>query len=65
VKHVDEMPLAEAAKALGISWHRAWRLLLVGALDGRRDRISGRWLVQRSSVERVKRANGERPLPAA
>jgi predicted site-specific integrase-resolvase len=51
VKHVDEMPLAEAAKALGISWHRAWRRLLVGELDGQRAE-SGRWLVTRASVER-------------
>jgi hypothetical protein len=44
-----EIPLSEAARRLGISWHQAWRLLLVGALKGRKE--GGRWVVEDSSVE--------------
>jgi len=57
VTQLEEVPLAEAAKALGISWHRAWRLLLMGQLDGRK--CGGRWVVSRVDVERAaKRALG-------
>ena len=57
LKHNEEteVTLSDAAHQLGLSWAATWRLVLIGALDGRRDRVSGRWRVQRSSVERVKR----------
>lgn len=57
MEHNDEaeVVLSDAAHELGLSWAATWRLVLTGALDGRRDQASGRWRVQRSSVERVKR----------
>jgi len=57
--------LSDAAHELGLSWAATWRLVLTGVLDGRRDPISGRWRVRRSSVELAKRARGESHLPAA
>lgn len=45
----NEIALSDAAQRLGLSWERAWRLLLSGALTGRKD--GGRWLVSVSSVE--------------
>ena len=45
----EYMPLAEAAKELGISWHRAWRLVLTGRLDAHKN--GGRWLVKIASIE--------------
>lgn len=56
----DEIGLAEAAQRLGISWQRAWRLVLTGALDGhQRD---GRWYVHVESVAAMKTvvASGQR-----
>lgn len=47
----DRVTLADAAKELGISWHRAWRLALTGELDSHRE--SGRWYVSRESVESI------------
>ena len=58
----NETSISDAAHELGLSWAATWRLVLTGALNGRRDRISGRWRVDRSSVERVKRDS--RQLPA-
>jgi hypothetical protein len=46
----DEMSLAAAAQQLGISWQRAWRLVLTGELDGRQR--GGRWFVRSDSVAR-------------
>jgi len=49
-----EVGLAGAAKELGISWQRAWRLLLTGELDGhQRD---GHWYVRTDSVAALKAA---------
>lgn len=45
-----EIGLTQAAVMLRVSWHCAWRLVLVGELDGRKD--GNRWLVSRPSVER-------------
>ena len=45
-----EIPLTCAAQRLGISWHRAWRLVLTGTLEGRK--VRGRWVVGRNSVAR-------------
>lgn len=46
------IPLAEAAQRLGVSWGRAWRLLLTGELAG--EKRSGRWWVRLSDVDRVR-----------
>ena len=42
------VPLAEAAFRLKISYHRAWRRLLSGELNGQK--IDGRWLVLESDL---------------
>jgi hypothetical protein len=55
-----EVPLAQAAHTLGISWHSAYRLVLTGAICGRF--AGGRWLVDASSVGRYQR---ERVMVAA
>ncbi len=47
-----EMPLARAAQRLGVSWERAWRLMLTGELVGRQLENSNRWKVTQESVER-------------
>lgn len=46
-----EIPLPEAALRLGISWQIAWRLVLRGDLKARKK--DGRWLVEKSDVERL------------
>ena len=43
------IPLATAAQQLGITWDRAWRLMLRGALIGHRLE-NGRWAVTKESV---------------
>lgn len=48
-----EVPLAEAALRLGLSWGQAWRLVLTGVLKGRKGR-GGRWLVTADSVEQAR-----------
>ena len=48
----DSIPLAEAAQALGVSWERAWRLLLQGQLTG--SKKANRWRVTAESVEALK-----------
>ena len=49
-----ELPLPDAALRLGVSWGVAWRLLLRGALVGRkRGRL---WLVDEESVIRLRRS---------
>ena len=55
----EEIALAEAAQQLGISWQRAWRLVLTGELEGRQR--NGRWLVRVESVARRRAANGRTP----
>ena len=49
-----EIPLADAAMRLGVSWSAAWRLLLTGKLQGRKE--GGRWIVDADSLERAKAA---------
>lgn len=49
-----EVPLVDAALRLGVSWDRAWRLLLTGRLEGRKD--GRRWVVSAESVERLRKA---------
>jgi hypothetical protein len=54
VEGSDEIDITEAAQRLGVSWHRAWRAVLMGSLKGRRE---GRaWKVDSASVERLRRA---------
>ena len=48
------MPLAVAALRLGLSWQRAWRLVLTGEIEGRKH--GGRWLVKALSVEQYRRS---------
>lgn len=59
-QHEATMSLPEAAKALGVSWGRAWRLLLMQKLQGSQDG-RGHWCVTVSSVERLK--NGSHGAP--
>ena len=42
------IPLADAAMRMGISWERAWRLLLRGVLRG--EKRGGRWFVSETTV---------------
>jgi hypothetical protein len=51
-----EVPLTEAAQKLGISWQRAWRLVLTGRLTGRK--IGGRWFVTTESLATVSTSEG-------
>ena len=46
------MPLADAAQRLGVSWERAWRLLLSGSIAG--EKRSGRWWVKTADVDRTR-----------
>ena len=49
------MTLPAAAKVLGISWGRAWRLALMRKLDARQD-ARGRYLVTAESVRACKKS---------
>lgn len=51
--------LAKAAQRLGMSWGRAWRLVLDGTLAG--EQRNGKWYVTTASLERVARGGGTRP----
>jgi hypothetical protein len=51
VKKSKTIPLALAAQRLGVSWTRAWRLVLTGQLEG--SKIGGRWVVSAASIERA------------
>jgi hypothetical protein len=51
-QHLEELSLAEAALRLGLSWQRAWRLVLTGEIVGRKR--DGRWVVDSESVERYR-----------
>jgi hypothetical protein len=44
-----EVLLTEAALRLGISWERAWRLVLTGQLKGQKK--GKRWLVDSQSLK--------------
>ena len=44
----DEVALSDAAFRLKISYHRAWRRLLSGELQGRK--IDGRWYVREGDL---------------
>jgi hypothetical protein len=48
-KQLDELPLTAAALQLGISWQRAWRLVLTGEISG--SKRGGRWFVDTVSLE--------------
>lgn len=45
------MPMVDAAQRLGLSWGQAWRLVLTGALPGRRE--GRRWMVDAEAVDRL------------
>jgi hypothetical protein len=45
----SDVPLADAALRLGVTWDRAWRMMLRGQLVGHR-RENGRWVVSQESV---------------
>jgi hypothetical protein len=47
---VKLIPLTDAALQLGISWERAWRLMLSGQLTGMKR--GNRWFVDRRSIDR-------------
>jgi hypothetical protein len=53
-----EILLSDAALRLGISWHRAWRLVLTGQLIGRKE--DNRWLVGEESVTEFEEAERKR-----
>lgn len=42
------VPLVSAASRLGVSWARAWRLVLIGELEG--VKVGGRWFVSEQSI---------------
>ena len=46
----QEIPLAMAAMKLARSWHAAYRLILIGELEGRQ-KENGRWYVTIPSVD--------------
>ncbi len=50
------MTLPAAARQLRVPWGRAWRLLLLGKLDGRQD-PRGRWEVTVASVRALQKAS--------
>lgn len=56
-----EVTLAEAALRLGLSWQQAWRLVLVGALKGRK--VGRRWFVGVESIERYASSTRTIELP--
>jgi len=49
----ETMTLTEAAQALGLSWSQAWRLVLKGQLNGKKE-LSG-WVVTQQSVKAEKK----------
>jgi len=60
----ETIPLSSAALALGLSYEKTKRLVLIGELRGSQE--DGRWWrVSSESVERVKRERAEQSMPAA
>lgn len=49
--HRGNVPLTEAAAELGMSYHRALRLVLIGHLKGKK--IDGHWMVDRDALARA------------
>ena len=47
------VPLAEAAKMLGIAYQTAWKWAKAGRFDGLTQTVAGRFLVPRSTVEEM------------
>lgn len=62
VAEPTEIPLSEAAFSLKAPWRSCYDWLLSGRLSGRK--VNGRWMVDASSVERVRRER-ETPAPTA
>lgn len=50
----EMIPLADAACQLRLSWHAAWRRVLVGDLTG--ERRGRQWFVTAASVRNLKRS---------
>lgn len=55
------VPLAEAAKMLGIAYQTAWKWAKAGRFDGIKQTLAGRYTVPRSTVEAMLEA-ASRPL---
>ena len=55
------VPLAEAAKMLGIAYQTAWKWAKAGRFDGLTQTVAGRFLVPRSTVDAMLEA-ASRPL---
>lgn len=63
----QEIPLAQAARLLRLSWAQTYRLLLLGHLEARQD-ARGHWQLTRDSVRRYQARReraGRAPQPAA
>jgi len=43
------IPLVVACQRLGVSWDKAWRLMLTGGLRG--EKLGGRWYIDPRSVD--------------
>jgi len=54
VENSSEVSLTEAAHQLGISWERAWRLVLTGQLEGKKER--GKWVIHADSLRELIKA---------
>jgi hypothetical protein len=48
MSEIQLVPLPQAALRLGISWEKAWRLVLKGTLKG--EQKGGRWMVSENSL---------------
>lgn len=60
------VPLSTAARRLRLSWASAYRLILMGQLDGQL--INGRWQISQESLDRVvkeRSAAGDRAAQVA
>jgi hypothetical protein len=49
----SHIPLADAAKELGLTWEATWRHVLTHRLDG--ERRSRNWYVSRASVQKLEK----------
>ncbi len=58
----ERVSLTDAALLLRMSYHRALRLILIGALEAERE--DGRWRVSRASVQRLLEERNPNATPA-
>ncbi len=54
------IPLVVACLRLGVSWDKAWRLMLTGELRG--EKVSGRWYIDPRSVDECLRRRAIRSV---